>query len=639
MKKRKVTAVFLAAAMMASLGVPVSGAEFTDGEQAEASVVFSDQNNENQITGLSENAKDASSVQSYYGDDEDENEIPQSISIVKGPKQDVFWTGLDYMEEGLDYWGLRFEVTYASGNTSQVEIGWDESSQIAWDQWGNIYEICLLNENGQKVSGEPASGDYECVIRFNNVESNSIPIQVLKPDQAPELKQDISKSCTTEVKVAGRKAVAKFTPQYDVLCNITVLEEDVTIQIVDSDFNSVISEELKKGKTYYIYTYNTDEPYVTFKTEYKSGIASIKFKKEPTIKYAYEGTVKFDEFYLRGGEIEINYSNGTTRTVSTDHWCTVNGDELVAKCDYVGSSDVWWYDPVPAGTYNVYYSLGDCEQKLCVKNVEVKPVTSMPAINNNGTVTVDNIGRYEAWFQLKTGSSKEYVIENVNIPNEYLEIYTYDSESRSMNGVAEIEGGEKVQLTPNSTYYIKPEAAAEDKAAFKVTSQGSLSAVNMTNCSVSVPKKYTYKGKAVVPSVKVTYKGKELVLNRDYTISCKSNTKIGTASVIITGKGNYTGSVKKTYQIVLGTPAITFVKKSGKDAVKITWKKIAGATQYAVYRYDGKSWKKAGTSTATSFTDKKLKMGVTYKYKLRAIFQNKGKNTYSSYSAVKTIKR
>ena len=94
-----------------------------------------------------------------------------------------------------------------------------------------------------------------------------------------------------------------------------------------------------------------------------------------------------------------------------------------------------------------------------------------------------------------------------------------------------------------------------------------------------MPNKYTYKGKAVVPKVKITYKGKELVKDKDYTISCKSNTKIGTASVTITGKGNYTGTVKKTYQITLGTPTVTSAKTSGKDAVKLTWKKTAGPLQ------------------------------------------------------------
>ena len=84
---------------------------------------------------------------------------------------------------------------------------------------------------------------------------------------------------------------------------------------------------------------------------------------------------------------------------------------------------------------------------------------------------------------------------------------------------------------------------------------------------------------------------------------------------------------------------MTSAKTSGKDAVKLTWKKTAGVTKYLVYRYDGKTWKKAGTTASTTFTDRKLKKGMTYKYKVRAVCQNNGKNVYSSYSVVKSVKR
>ena len=37
--------------------------------------------------------------------------------------------------------------------------------------------------------------------------------------------------------------------------------------------------------------------------------------------------------------------------------------------------------------------------------------------------------------------------------------------------------------------------------------------------------------------------------NLDYSVSYSNNTKVGTATVKITGKGNYTGSVSKTFKI------------------------------------------------------------------------------------------
>lgn len=641
MKKRTAAvSVMLAATMMVSSSIPAMGAEFTSGEQAEASAEFTDQSEEEQIAGFSENAEEVPVAQSYEDDDEDnENAVPESISIVKKPKRSNVWYRLeDYPDEGLDFWGMCFEITYTNGEKSQVEIDWESNAYVARDEYYNVYDICLLDKSGQRVTGEVQPGGYECVIRYKDIQSNSIPIQVLHPDQATELKQDISNPCTTEVKVIGNKAVVKFIPQYDTPCRITS-PDDVSINVSDADFNNDTSEKFEKGKTYYIWTYNTSLKKVNFKLEYESEITSVKLIKEPEIKYTYEGTARYYEMYLRGGKIEVTYANGTTQVLPTDYWCrTKTGKELIAKCDYEGSYDMWRYDPVPVGTYDVYFTIKDTEQKVCVKNVEVKPLTSMPTINGSGTVTVDNIGRNEAWLRLKTGNSEEYVIEALD-KVKYLDVYKYDAETKNMEECGGNECGETFRLNPNTEYYIRPESATSEKITFKVTELGVQDTVKMPNCSISMPNKYTYKGKAVVPKVKITYKGKELVKDKDYTISCKSNTKIGTASVTITGKGNYTGSVKKTYQITLGTPAVTSVKTSGKDAVKLTWKKTAGATKYLVYRYDGKTWKKAGTTASTTFTDRKLKKGMTYKYKVRAVCQNNGKNVYSSYSVVKSVKR
>ena len=630
----------LAVTMMVSSGIPVMGAEFISGEQAEASADFTDQSKGEQIAGFSENAEEVPVAQSYEDDDEDnENAVPERISIVKKPKRSNVWYRLeDYPDEGLDFWGMCFEITYTNGEKSQVEIDWESNAYVARDEYYNVYDICLLDKSGQRVTGEVQPGDYECVIRYKDIQSNSIPIQVLHPDQATELKQDISNPCTTEVKVIGNKAVVKFIPQYDTPCRITS-PDDVSINVSDADFNNDTSEKFEKGKTYYIWTYNTSLKKVNFKLEYESEITSVKLIKEPEIKYTYEGTARYYEMYLRGGKIEVTYANGTTQVLPTDYWCrTKTGKELIAKCDYEGSYDMWRYDPVPVGTYDVYFTIKDTEQKVCVKNVEVKPLTSMPTINGSGTVTVDNIGRNEAWLRLKTGNSEEYVIEALD-KVKYLDVYKYDAETKNMEECGGNESGETFRLNPNTEYYIRPESATSEKITFKVTELGVQDTVKMPNCSISMPNKYTYKGKAVVPKVKITYKGKELVKDKDYTISCKSNTKIGTASVTITGKGNYTGTVKKTYQITLGTPAVTSVKTSGKDAVKLTWKKTAGATKYLVYRYDGKTWKKAGTTASTTFTDRKLKKGMTYKYKVRAVCQNNGKNVYSSYSVVKSVKR
>ncbi len=58
------------------------------------------------------------------------------------------------------------------------------------------------------------------------------------------------------------------------------------------------------------------------------------------------------------------------------------------------------------------------------------------------------------------------------------------------------------------------------------------------------------RGNECVPSLNMTYQGIPLVQNVDYTVSSRNNTKIGTATVVITGKGNYIGTREETFKIV-----------------------------------------------------------------------------------------
>ena len=73
----------------------------------------------------------------------------------------------------------------------------------------------------------------------------------------------------------------------------------------------------------------------------------------------------------------------------------------------------------------------------------------------------------------------------------------------------------------------------------------------------SVTLEYTkavYTGKAIKPKVTVTAKvdGKTVTLKqgRDYTVSYKNNVKVGVAAVTVTGMGNFTGTITKTFKII-----------------------------------------------------------------------------------------
>ena len=59
----------------------------------------------------------------------------------------------------------------------------------------------------------------------------------------------------------------------------------------------------------------------------------------------------------------------------------------------------------------------------------------------------------------------------------------------------------------------------------------------------------TYAGNAITPEPGVTIDGKTLVKDIDYTIAYADNVNAGTATITVTGKGNYTGTQTKSFTI------------------------------------------------------------------------------------------
>ena len=73
--------------------------------------------------------------------------------------------------------------------------------------------------------------------------------------------------------------------------------------------------------------------------------------------------------------------------------------------------------------------------------------------------------------------------------------------------------------------------------------------IPMSVCDVTAARTAVYDGKAVEPAVKVFFNSKELVQGTDYTVTYADNTSVGTGRIIITGIGQYTGSVEQTFEI------------------------------------------------------------------------------------------
>ena len=126
-----------------------------------------------------------------------------------------------------------------------------------------------------------------------------------------------------------------------------------------------------------------------------------------------------------------------------------------------------------------------------------------------------------------------------------------------------------------------------------------LSRISISKASVTLSTStYAYDGKAKKPGVTVKLNGKTLKNGTDYIASYSNNTKVGTAKVTIKGKGNYTGSVSKTYSIKNNFKKATVSSISTKA---FTGKNI---TQSITVKYNGKTLKK-GTDYTVSYSNNK----------------------------------
>ena len=128
------------------------------------------------------------------------------------------------------------------------------------------------------------------------------------------------------------------------------------------------------------------------------------------------------------------------------------------------------------------------------------------------------------------------------------------------------------------------------------------------NVTVSDVEDKTYTGSAITPEVEVKDTARNTVLtkNTDYTISYKNNVNAGTATITITGKGNYTGTVEKTFKINGDENPIKVTNKTVYTGSTVDLSTLVSDAQGDVTF----SIKTNGTTTASTLSGSKLTAGA-----------------------------
>ena len=92
--------------------------------------------------------------------------------------------------------------------------------------------------------------------------------------------------------------------------------------------------------------------------------------------------------------------------------------------------------------------------------------------------------------------------------------------------------------------------------------------------------------------------------------------------------------------VKLSAPVVTRCHSYNNKNVKLCWCCTPKAKGYQIYKYTGKKWKRIKTinkKSTLTYTDKKVKEGKTYKYKIRSYSVVSGKKIYSSFSSVRKV--
>lgn len=185
--------------------------------------------------------------------------------------------------------------------------------------------------------------------------------------------------------------------------------------------------------------------------------------------------------------------------------------------------------PTNAGTYTVKASIAESDNLTAAEatmELTISPKTvSSPMITLEYTTHEYTGSELRPTVTVKDG--------NTVIPaNEYTVTYGNNENAGTATvTISNVEGNYTVSGTANFTITAKP----------------------LTGAAVNASGTFTYSGNAHTPEPTVTLGGKPLTKDTDYTVTYADNENAGTATITVTGKGNYSGTATGSFTITKAT--------------------------------------------------------------------------------------
>ena len=300
------------------------------------------------------------------------------------------------------------------------------------------------------------------------------------------------------------------------------------------------------------------------------------------------------------------------------------------------------------------------DEPALVKDTDYTVTYDKNVLCGEATVTITGIGNYtgtkSATFNIvltdealnnEIDDLRDESIANIAVLANLVDKdkYTPDSYKDYMDAYTAFKDLVLQQNTQDSLTDIRAARKAVTQAYMKLVERTDIKDAEVTLAKTSV----AYTGKAQTPAETVVIGDKTLVKGTDYTVSYKNNKNAGTATVTITGIGDYKGTVSKTFKITkIANPMTVKVKKATNNvslskvtkaaqtvACPVTVSKAQGTVTYA--KASGSSANVTVDSKTGKLTVKKGTKKGTYTVKIKVTA--KGNTNYNSAtSKVLTVK-
>ena len=200
---------------------------------------------------------------------------------------------------------------------------------------------------------------------------------------------------------------------------------------------------------------------------------------------------------------------------------------------------------------NITVSCNDVE---LVKDTDYTVSYSNNKNVGTATISITGIGDYTGTITKNFNIVARDISDTTigSIPNQ---TYTGNSISAlpviTYNGATLTKGTDYTLTYSNNVNVGTGTVTITGKGNFKGTTSKtfSISARAMSDTSVANVSSQTYTGNGISPLPTITYNNKTLKKDTDYTLSYSNNINAGTATITITGKGNFTGTTSKTFSI------------------------------------------------------------------------------------------